>query len=108
MQVADALRDLEGAGEVRLGLAGEAADDVGGERRRQVVGGERRVDLVDHRQVVLGVVLAVHRAEDSARPGLQRQMKVPVWGWAKPSSKVTVTFAGQEKSATADATFPAR
>ena len=33
---------------------------------------------------------------------LQRQMKVPVWGWAKPRSKVSVTFAGQNKSATAD------
>lgn len=32
---------------------------------------------------------------------LQRQMKVPVWGWSKPGSEVTVAFAGQTKSATA-------
>ncbi len=32
---------------------------------------------------------------------LQRQMKVPVWGWSKPGTKVTVTFAGQTKAATA-------
>ena len=34
---------------------------------------------------------------------LQRDMPVPVWGWAKAGEKVTVSFAGQEKSATADA-----
>ena len=32
---------------------------------------------------------------------LQRQMKVPVWGWGKPGVKVTVQFAGQKKTATA-------
>ena len=32
---------------------------------------------------------------------LQRDMEVPVWGWSKPGSKVTVDFAGQQKSATA-------
>lgn len=30
---------------------------------------------------------------------LQRQMKVPVWGQARPGEKVTVTFSGQSKSA---------
>ena len=34
---------------------------------------------------------------------LQRGMAVPVWGVADPGERVTVTFAGQEKSATADA-----
>jgi len=34
---------------------------------------------------------------------LQREMPVPVWGWADPGQKVTVEFAGQTKSATADA-----
>ena len=34
---------------------------------------------------------------------LQRQLAVPVWGWADPGEKVTVTFAGQQKTATADA-----
>lgn len=34
---------------------------------------------------------------------LQRDMAVPVWGAAAPSAQVTVNFAGQTKSATADA-----
>jgi sialate O-acetylesterase len=33
----------------------------------------------------------------------QRDKKVPVWGTAEPAEKVTVEFAGQKKSATADA-----
>jgi sialate O-acetylesterase len=32
---------------------------------------------------------------------LQREMKVPVWGWSEPGTKVTVEFAGQKKDATA-------
>lgn len=32
---------------------------------------------------------------------LQRDMKLPVWGWSKPGTTVTVEFAGQKKSATA-------
>ncbi len=32
---------------------------------------------------------------------LQREMKVPIWGWSKPGTTVTVEFAGQKKSATA-------
>lgn len=34
---------------------------------------------------------------------LQREKPVPVWGWADPGEKVTVEFAGQTKSAVADA-----
>lgn len=34
---------------------------------------------------------------------LQRQKPVPVWGWAPPGERVTVRFAGQSKSAAADA-----
>ncbi|MBM4049900.1 MAG: sialate O-acetylesterase, partial [Planctomycetes bacterium] len=34
---------------------------------------------------------------------LQRDMKAPVWGWADPGEQVTVEFAGQKKTATADA-----
>ncbi len=34
---------------------------------------------------------------------LQRDQPVPVWGWAEPGEAVTVTFAGQKKSAAADA-----
>ena len=33
----------------------------------------------------------------------QRNAAVPVWGWADAGEKVTVTFAGQTKTATADA-----
>ncbi|MGB0144799.1 MAG: sialate O-acetylesterase, partial [Akkermansiaceae bacterium] len=32
---------------------------------------------------------------------LQREMKLPVWGWSKPKTSVTVTFAGQSKQAEA-------
>jgi sialate O-acetylesterase len=32
---------------------------------------------------------------------LQRDMKVPVWGWADPGEKVTVSFAGQSRTTTA-------
>jgi sialate O-acetylesterase len=34
---------------------------------------------------------------------LQRDVAVPVWGWAGAGERVTVTFAGQTKTATADA-----
>ena len=33
---------------------------------------------------------------------LQRDMQAPVWGWAAPGSQITVTFAGQSKTAAAD------
>jgi len=34
---------------------------------------------------------------------LQRGVAAPVWGWADPGEQITVTIAGQTKSATADA-----
>jgi hypothetical protein len=34
---------------------------------------------------------------------LQREMRVPVWGWSKPGARITVEFAGQKKSAEAGA-----
>ncbi len=34
---------------------------------------------------------------------LQRDVKVPVWGWAEPGEKITVEFAGQKQTATAGA-----
>jgi sialate O-acetylesterase len=34
---------------------------------------------------------------------LQEGMPVPVWGWGEPGEKITVTFAGQSKEATASA-----
>jgi sialate O-acetylesterase len=33
---------------------------------------------------------------------LQRDMSVPIWGWAEPDEKVTVVFAGQTLSSVAD------
>lgn len=33
---------------------------------------------------------------------LQREMPVPVWGWAEPGAKITVEFAGQTKTASAN------
>lgn len=33
---------------------------------------------------------------------LQRDAQVPVWGWATAGQQITVTFAGQNKTATAD------
>ena len=34
---------------------------------------------------------------------LQRDMPVPVWGWADPDEEVKVSFAGQSKTASVDA-----
>jgi sialate O-acetylesterase len=34
---------------------------------------------------------------------LQRDTAVPVWGWAKPATRITVEFAGQVQTATTDA-----
>ena len=44
--------------------------------------------------MMLGAPLADHAV-------LQRQMPVPVWGWSKPGTEVTVEFAGQKKSTAA-------
>ena len=33
---------------------------------------------------------------------LQREMPVPIWGWAKPGTQVEVAFAGQKKTAKTD------
>ncbi|MEE9368819.1 MAG: sialate O-acetylesterase [Pontiella sp.] len=33
---------------------------------------------------------------------LQRDQKVPVWGWAEPGAEVTVSFAGKDKAVKAD------
>lgn len=50
------------------------------------------------------------RAQSLTLPGvigdnmvLQRGQPVPIWGWAAPGTKVTVQFAGQTRSATAQA-----
>jgi len=33
---------------------------------------------------------------------LQRNVRVPVWGWTEPNAQVTISFAGQEKKAIAE------
>lgn len=52
----------------------------------------------------LGLANAAPRLADIFQDGavLQRSLPVPVWGWADPGSKVTVSFAGQNVSAQAD------
>jgi sialate O-acetylesterase len=35
---------------------------------------------------------------------LQRNVKVPVWGWADPGERVTVEFTGRRVSVSADRT----
>jgi len=65
--------------------------------------------------VVLLSAFTANAAEQAAKPKpavelgapfgdnavLQREMKVPVWGWSKPGVKITVQFAGQTKAAIA-------
>jgi len=48
----------------------------------------------------IGESLCVHNLFQSHMV-LQRDKPAPVWGWAEPGEEVTVTFAGQSKSATA-------
>jgi sialate O-acetylesterase len=60
--------------------------------------------------VWLSLAAAAIAGEQSERPFLhplfsdhavlQRQVKVPVWGWSSPGAKVTVTFGKQTKMAT--------
>ncbi len=55
------------------------------------------------------LLAALHAAEPklaavfSDHMVVQREQAVPVWGWADPGDHLTVSFAGQEKQATADA-----
>jgi sialate O-acetylesterase len=60
--------------------------------------------------VLLGGFPVSGKAADALQPApifcdfmvLQREMPVPVWGTAKPKAEVSVTFAGQTKTAVAD------
>jgi len=47
-------------------------------------------------QVKLAIELGAPFADNMV---LQREMDVPVWGWSKPGSKITVEFAGQKVTA---------
>ncbi len=69
----------------------------------------RRDQFIRITAALLTIGLAVHAAPaDVKLPGvfgdhmvLQRDAAVPVWGWAGAGEKVTVTLAGQSKTATA-------
>jgi len=50
---------------------------------------------------VFGGIRLPHLFTDGAV--LQRDQAVPVWGWSSPGKKITVEFAGQSKSAQANA-----
>jgi len=59
--------------------------------------------------ILLGFCLSVQAKEElrlarifTDHCVLQREMPVPIWGWASPGSKVDVEFAGQTKTASAD------
>ena len=49
---------------------------------------------VPPREVKLPAVISEHMV-------LQRDMPVPIWGWAAPAEEVTVSIAGQTQTATA-------
>jgi len=75
----------------------------------------RTVAIFAFTVAVLLSAFAANGAEEAAKPKpaielgapfgdnavLQREMKVPVWGWSKPGAKITVQFAGQKKTAAA-------
>ena len=65
-------RNGDGGLEARFGLAGETNDDVGGNGRTI----QRRLDLIDHGQVVFRVVLAVHPAKDIPAARLEREVQM--------------------------------
>ena len=71
---------------------------------------ESRTCLVSPMLCLLGVVPFLTAYADVKMPALfsdhmvlQREMVVPVWGWADAGEAVTVTIAGQSKSAKANA-----
>ena len=67
----DLLDEPQRHGEILIGLAGEADDEV----RRQGDVRLRRTQPIDQAAVVVGAVLAVHQREDAIRPRLHRQMQ---------------------------------
>src|SRR5215207_3043395 len=70
--VADLVDKLEGLLEVLIGLAGEADDDVGGDRAVRDVLADQRHPV----EVALAVVGPAHPLQHLTRPGLQGQMDV--------------------------------
>ena len=72
---------------------------------------KNRTDRQPFRPACLALLLAAAGASAEPKPAavfadhavLQRDRPVPVWGRAEPGEAVTVDFAGQRKTATADA-----
>lgn len=69
----------------------------------------RRSRFVRLSLVLASICFAVSARADVKLPSifgssmvLQRELSVPVWGWADPDEEVTVSFGGQSKSAKAD------
>lgn len=58
-------------GELLLGFAGEADDEVA--RQRDI--GARRADAVDHAHIAVARMLAVHRLQDAVAARLDGQME---------------------------------
>lgn len=67
---------------------------------------QKRVGILTVALLVSTLVSAIVRAEVKlpsilgSGMVLQQEMDVPIWGWADKGEKVTVTFAGQTKTAT--------
>lgn len=78
--------------------------------RKEYIVMNRRCLWVLSAAAVLLVAAGVPAVAEVKLPGIfathmvvQREMPVPVWGWADPSEKVTVSLAGQTRETTADA-----
>ena len=71
--IADLVDERSVSREIRLGLAREADDEVGGEARGRAA---RRAAARSMREIVVARVPAVHGGEDAVRARLHRQMQV--------------------------------
>ena len=70
--IAGVVEQAQRVGEIGLALAGEADDEVAGQRDI----GPRGADALDQSQIVGGGVAAVHGGEDAVGAGLHRQMQI--------------------------------
>ena len=69
---ADLVDQLHGVAEIRVGFAGEADDEIGGEGEL----GLRFAQAIDDAQIIVAGVVAVHRVEDAVGARLHRQMQL--------------------------------
>jgi sialate O-acetylesterase len=68
-------------------------------RRRIAVSAALLMYLIGARPILAEVKLPAIFSDHAV---LQRDMKVPIWGWAEPGEQVSVAIAGQSHTATAD------